>query len=228
MSAKRKAPPKSKGAKKSAHNGLPQHSARFIEPMECLAVKELPSGPTWVHELKLDGYRMQPAKHAGDVVLYSRRGNVLNPKFSLIASDLKKLPDGTVIDGEVVALDEGNRSDFSLLQNFRSASTRIRFYGFDILAWKGRLLTSLSLSKRREILAQVLPASDRVSIVVVNPRPPTHILEFAKTHGLEGVVSKNTDSLYAPGRRSGMWCKHRLNQRSRVIHTESTDFKKRA
>ena len=94
---------------------------------------ELPEGPEWTYEIKLDGFRLEPVKNDNEVVLYSRRGNVLNRKFPYIASALESLPNGTVIDGEVVALDKNNRSDFSLLQNFRSAETRIHFYGFDLL-----------------------------------------------------------------------------------------------
>jgi len=185
---------------------------KFIESMECLAVTELPQGPEWTYEIKLDGFRLEPVKNDGDVVLYSRRGNVLNRKFPYIASALKALPNGTVIDGEVVALDENNRSDFGLLQHFRSAETRIHFYGFDILMLRGKPLTAIPLSERRAILANVLPSNDHVTLAAVDPRPAVHILKFVKSHGLEGVVAKRADSVYEPGRRSGLWSKHRINQ----------------
>jgi ATP-dependent DNA ligase len=79
--------------------------ATFIESMECLPVTQLPEGKEWTYEIKLDGFRLQAVKNAGKTTVYSRRRNVLNEKFSYIASSLKTLPDSTVIDGEIVALD---------------------------------------------------------------------------------------------------------------------------
>src|ERR1700693_5226463 len=90
----------------------------FIESMECLPVAKLPEGPEWTYEIKLDGFRLEAVKNSGETTLYSRRGNILNRKFQYIADALKKLPDSTILDGEVVALDAHNRSDFNLLQHF--------------------------------------------------------------------------------------------------------------
>ena len=49
---------------------------------------------------------------------------------------LASLPEGTVVDGEVVAIDENGRPDFNLLQNFRAGAARIHYYVFDLLCWK--------------------------------------------------------------------------------------------
>jgi bifunctional non-homologous end joining protein LigD len=57
--------------------------------------------------------------------------------FPYVAEALGPLPDSTILDGEVVALDSQGRSDFGLLQNFRSAESKIHYYVFDILALKG-------------------------------------------------------------------------------------------
>jgi ATP-dependent DNA ligase len=113
--------------------GLPTDSgARFIEPMECLPVEQIPEGDLWTYELKLDGYRLVAVKTGGKVKLYSRKGTDLSQRFKLVAADLAFLPDETVIDGEVVALDEQGRPNFNLLQNFRSAESHIIFYAFDV------------------------------------------------------------------------------------------------
>jgi DNA ligase D-like protein (predicted ligase) len=184
----------------------------FIESMECLPVNKLPEGPEWTYEIKLDGFRLEAVKNAGKTIVYSRRRNVLNEKFQYIADALEKLPDSTIIDGEIVALDAENRSDFGLLQNFRSAETKIHYYAFDILILKGKLLTKMPLSERRAILAKVLPINDHISLSVVDTGPAAHILKFVNEHGLEGVVAKRTDSIYEPGKRSGLWSKHRINQ----------------
>jgi ATP-dependent DNA ligase len=107
-------------------NQPPAAKATFIETMECLPVNEIPQGREWSYELKLDGYRLEAVKNAGEVTLYSRRRTVLNHKFGYIAVALKKLPDSTVLDGELVAMDPEGRADFQLLQNFRSAELRRR------------------------------------------------------------------------------------------------------
>jgi bifunctional non-homologous end joining protein LigD len=186
-------------------------AASFIECMECLPVTSLPEGPPWTYEIKLDGFRLEAVKNAGKTTLYSRRKNVLNGKFPYIAAALEQLPDATVIDGEVVALDAAGRSDFQLLQNFRSAEKQIHFYGFDILYHRGKLLTGLPLAKRRDVLATVLPENSHISISAVETRSAAQMLKFVKLHGLEGVIGKRSDGVYEPGRRTGSWCKHRLN-----------------
>jgi len=71
--------------------------------------------------LSCTGYRLEVVKNSEETILYSRRRNILNKKFSYIADALKKLPDGTIVDGELVAVDAAGRSDFNQLQNFRSA-----------------------------------------------------------------------------------------------------------
>jgi bifunctional non-homologous end joining protein LigD len=82
-------------------------AARFVEPMLSLAVTELPEGPEWLYEVKFDGYRAQGIKSAGQVQLRSRNGANFNGRFPSIARALEALPNGTVVDGEIVAYDAG-------------------------------------------------------------------------------------------------------------------------
>jgi ATP-dependent DNA ligase len=110
--------------------------ATFIETMECLPVSKLPEGPEWTYEIKLDGYRLQAVKSAGKITLYSRRKNVLHEKFHYIATALGDLPDSTVLDGELVAIDSKGRTDFNLLQNFRSAEQPSMLLSSDIIVGK--------------------------------------------------------------------------------------------
>jgi|SRR5215472_3100014 len=107
--------------------------ARFTEPMLCVAVAELPSGPEWSYELKLDGYRGLVIKTDGRGGLLSRKGKDLSARFPGITRSLRHLPDDTVIDGEIVAPDAEGRPSFSLLQNSSGRDHTIAFYAFDLL-----------------------------------------------------------------------------------------------
>jgi bifunctional non-homologous end joining protein LigD len=105
--------------------------------MECLSVPKIPEGPQWVYEVKLDGYRavgVNPKQ--GRPRLFSRRGKSFDRKFSDIAQALTTLPEGTVIDGEIVALDDTRRPNFNLLAHSRSSAQRIRFFAFDVVFFK--------------------------------------------------------------------------------------------
>jgi bifunctional non-homologous end joining protein LigD len=169
------------------------------------------AGRGWLHEIKLDGWRLESVKTGRKVMLYSRRGKSLNTQFKEIANALNYLPDETVIDGEVVAIDENGRPNFNLLQNFRSAGTNIQYFVFDILMHKGRELTRLPLSQRRENLASVIKPNAHIEISEASDRPLSEMVKFIREHALEGIVAKRADSVYQPGLRTGLWCKQHLN-----------------
>jgi bifunctional non-homologous end joining protein LigD len=149
-------------------------------------------------------------KSKGKVTLYSRRGNDLTKRFDYIAMSLASLPDDTVIDGELVALDEDGKPSFNLLQNFRSGASHAVFYAFDILFHKGEKVMQRPLSERRAILAQAIQPSNHVSLSQVSDKA-AQMLSFVRSHGLEGVVAKQADSIYLPGKRTGYWTKTRTN-----------------
>jgi ATP-dependent DNA ligase len=86
--------------------------------MECLSGSKLPEGPQWIWELKWDGYRAVAVKDSTSVRLYSRNNKLLNKRFPYIADALKELPSDTVVDGEIVALDDIGRPNSNVLQNF--------------------------------------------------------------------------------------------------------------
>jgi len=83
----------------------PEASGHFIEPMACLAVAEVPTGSEWEYELKFDGYRAIAFKTRNRVHLASRNGKDFSQRFAELVRPLEPLPDETVIDGEIVALD---------------------------------------------------------------------------------------------------------------------------
>jgi ATP-dependent DNA ligase len=185
--------------------------------MECLPVEEIPEGDLWTYELKLDGYRIETVKTRGKVTLYSRRGTDLSQRFRYVTAALAALPDETVVDGELVALDEQGKPNFNLLQNFRSAESHTMFYAFDVLVRRSEDLMKQSLSKRREILATTVKPHDHVGVSQVSNQTVKEMLAFVKSHGLEGIIAKRTDSVYEPGRRSGLWVKRRINLRQGFV-----------
>src|SRR4051794_32116106 len=95
---------------------LPKSSLDFIEPMLAKAIDRLPTKGDWLYEVKLDGYRALVIKKRGQVKLFSRRGNTLNRRFPTLADLFDFLPDNTVIDGEIVVLDNEGKPSFSALQ----------------------------------------------------------------------------------------------------------------
>src|SRR5262245_43742073 len=95
--------------------------AAFIEPMLLLRTDALPAGSQWLYELKLDGYRAIAFKRNGTVHLRSRNNNDFNVRYPGVVEALKKLPDNTVVDGEVVAFDEDGWPSFNALQNYGSS-----------------------------------------------------------------------------------------------------------
>lgn len=188
-----------------------RQTARFVKPMECLPVEKIPQGAGWTHELKLDGYRIEAIKTGGKVSLYSRRGNDLTQRFDYVAHALQSLPDETVIDGELVALDEQGRPSFNLLQNVRSAASHITYYAFDILIHNAKSVMALPLSQRRLILEEVFQPTAHTGLSHVSNSTAAEMVQFVRSHGLEGVIAKRADSRYQPGKRTGLWTKTRIN-----------------
>ena len=95
-------------------------------------------GPEWLYELKLDGYRALAIKRGGKVHLLSRNNNDFNARYPRIVKALANVPDETVIDGEIVALDERGRPSFNSLQNYGSTGAPLHFFIFDVLILKGK------------------------------------------------------------------------------------------
>jgi bifunctional non-homologous end joining protein LigD len=116
--------------------------AGSLEQMLCLATDSLPEGDDWAYELKLDGYPSLALKADRQVFLLSRRNNDLSQQFPKILAALRGLPDETVIDGEIVAVDEQGRPSFNLLQNHLTAETQAFYYLFDVLSWAATICVS--------------------------------------------------------------------------------------
>ena len=189
-------------------------SARFIEPMLLLRTDSLPDSDQWMYELKLDGYRAIAFKRDGVVHLRSRNDNDFSRRYSRVVSGLAKLPDNTVIDGEVIAFDEDGRPSFSVLQNYGSAAAPTVYYVFDLMMLAGRDLMREPLEKRRELLEKtVLPKlTEPVRYAASLDASLPVLVQSVKAQGFEGLVAKRRNSVYEPGLRSGAWMKMRVNR----------------
>src|SRR5215470_1883447 len=186
----------------------------FVEPMLLLATSDLPEGDSWTYELKLDGYRAIAFKTNGRAQLRSRNNKEFNRKYPNVAAALAALPDETVIDGEIVALDESGRPSFNLLQNFGSSGLPVFYYVFDLLVLSGQDVMSRPLGQRRDLLRRsVLPKlKDPIRESLELKAALGDVINAVRAQGLEGIVAKNLDNSYEPGRRSGAWRKMRINK----------------
>jgi DNA ligase D-like protein (predicted ligase) len=194
-------------------DSLPKTEASFVEPMECLSVSKLPEGLEWLWEIKFDGYRALAVKSGTGVTLFSRRRKSLNRQFPYIVEALADLPAGTVVDGEVVAMDESGRPDFNLLQNLRAEASWIQYYIFDLLCWEDRDLTHVPMVERRALLKSLVVIPDkRIRVSDYFEAAPKDLLSAVREQRLEGIIGKRKDSLYQPGKRSGAWIKYRVNK----------------
>jgi len=186
--------------------------------MECLAVAKLPDGPDWVYEIKLDGYRALAFNSSGKLGLCSRNQKSFHRQYRQIFEALRDLPLETVVDGEIVALDNEGRPNFNFLQHSRTQASRICYFVFDLLVYQNWDMTELPLIERRELLKSVLKfKSPRIRIAEYFDTSAKAMLESTAEQGLEGVVAKRKDSKYQAGKRSGAWSKYRLNSGQELV-----------
>ena len=196
---------------------LPKKQAEFIEPMECLPVASIPEGAQWIFEIKLDGYRALAVKGDGRVSLYSRWKKSFNSQYPYLVEALADLPEGTVVDGEVVSLDDSGRPNFHLLHHFRTQASRIHYFIFDLLICKGHDLTDLPLSQRRDLLRRFVKPNSRIRISEQFQVSANEMLSAVRGQNLEGVVAKRKDSPYEAGKRTGAWAKFRVNRGQELV-----------
>jgi bifunctional non-homologous end joining protein LigD len=182
--------------------------------MLLLRTDSLPSGEQWLYELKLDGYRAIAFKRDGAVHLRSRNDNDFNGRYTGVVKALTKLPENTVIDGEIVAFDQEGRPSFNALQNYGSSPAPVVYYVFDVMVLAGQDVRHEPLRKRRELLEKrVLPRlSEPVRYSAPLEADLPVLIQSVKVHGFEGLVAKRCTSMYEPGLRTGAWMKMRLNR----------------
>ena len=182
--------------------------------MLLLRTDSLPAGEQWLYELKLDGYRAVAFKRNGGVHLRSRNDKNFNGSYPAVVAALARLPDDTVIDGEIVAFDEEGRPSFNALQNNGANATPIAYYVFDVMVLAGKDVRHEPLHERRQLLEKkvlpLLPEPVRYSAPLEAELPV--LIQSVRLHGFEGLVAKRRNSLYESGLRSGAWMKMRVNR----------------
>jgi len=177
----------------------------------------------WVFELKLDGYRIRAAREQGEARLVTRKGHDLAAAFPEIARAVAALPySAFIFDGELVVPDEAGHPSFQRLQNRAKVSRALEvrrasvespavFYVFDLLAFEGFDLRPLSLVKRKEILARILPHAGALKYLEHFEKDGEALYEQVVRMGLEGIVAKKADAPYRAGRTES-WLKIRADR----------------
>ena len=194
---------------------------RFIAPQLCRAVAHPPDGADWVHEIKLDGYRMQLRVDNGAAALRTRKGLDWTAKFPEIVAAARLLPNA-IIDGEVVAFNHSNVSDFTALRVALSeARTKdLIFFAFDLLHVNSEDLRTLPLSERKARLGQLLRSkvadNPQIRFVEHVAGGGDDVLESSRRLGLEGIVSKHLGSPYRSG-RADAWTKAKCRAGHEVV-----------
>ena len=185
----------------------------------------------WLLEWKWDGIRAQLVRRAGSVHLWSRGEEVITQRFPEITAAATHLPDGTVLDGEVLAFRDDRPLPFSALQQRIGRQKQVAqmakvvpvvFMTYDILEERGEDIRSLPLAERRARLVALLSAgsdsADRAGVLRVSPAVTSASWDDlaeqrreSRTRGVEGLMLKRTSSAYGVGRRRGDWWKWKID-----------------
>jgi bifunctional non-homologous end joining protein LigD len=186
---------------------------RFVEFQHPRLVSAPPAGQQWLHEVKLDGYRLQVRVEDHQATIYTRRGHDWTGQLPELAQCAAELPD-CILDGELCHLDAAGKPTFSGLRAAigRKQTKGLVFFAFDLL-WRGQDdLRTFPLADRKEMLAGLLEDLDAARIRYVEPLPydGQTLMVAACRMGLEGIVSKRRDARYAGGRGEG-WVKSKCH-----------------
>ncbi len=203
------------GARKAA---MPE----FVSPQLATLVDKPPSGDAWIHELKFDGYRLICHLNGRDIRFWTRNQKDWTAKFASVAKAVKALPlKSAILDGEIVALDPSGRASFQRLQQSinKGASSGLIFHIFDLIYIEGFNITRCPLIERKRLLAELLSSVDEHGVLRYSDHIEGSGVEFfneACKHGLEGIVSKQAESLYE-STRSRNWLKIKCIKRQEFV-----------
>lgn len=181
----------------------------------------------WQAEWKWDGIRGQIVKREGELFIWSRGEELVTAQFPELHFLEQELDDGTVLDGEILSVKDGNVLPFSILQQrlnrktinkFQLNDAPIGFFTYDLLEYKGRDLRDEPLIKRRELLEVVIVKLKTTKTVMLSPvvafndwEHLAQIRQGSRDINSEGIMLKKLDSLYHVGRKRGDWWKWKVN-----------------
>jgi DNA ligase D-like protein (predicted ligase) len=192
----------------------------FVPPQLSQPVEKPPSGPQWVHEIKLDGFRMGARIDNGRVQLLTRTGLDWTDRYpSAVAALANVNVKSAYLDGELCGVDEAGLPSFAHTQAATDGERGVHvvYYAFDLLHIGGWDISNLELIKRKELLEPLVANKHGLQYNGHDTGDGELILKHAGKLGFEGVVSKTIDAPYAPGNR-GLWRKAKaLNRQEFVI-----------
>jgi bifunctional non-homologous end joining protein LigD len=194
----------------------------FLKPQLALETKSPPDTAGWLHELKLDGYRIQGRKDGAKVQMLTRSGLNWTARMTAIAAEVARLPcEACTLDGEVVVLAPDGTSNFADLQAAFQEGARnpLTYFCFDLLHLDGRNPRDLPLIERKKLLADLLLQADPDLLQVSEHLETSGVEMFHRACELhaEGIVSKRATAAYS-GTRNSDWLKSKcLHEQEFVI-----------
>jgi bifunctional non-homologous end joining protein LigD len=191
----------------------------FQEPQLATLVDEVPTGDSWIHEYKYDGYRLLLAVGDGVATAWTRNGKDWSDKFKALVKAASRLPAGCLIDGEAVAIDDKGRPSFQLLQSTLKdhKGANLVFYAFDLLTDRGEDIRKLPNIERKQHLAALLKGVHAPILYGdhVIGRGEELFREICKAGG-EGIISKKAGAPYRNARTRD-WLKIKCIQRQEFV-----------
>ena len=188
------------------------------------APEELGDTKDWLVEWKWDGIRAQLIRRGGETWLWSRGEELITHRFPEIAVAATHLPDGTVLDGEVLAFKDGRPMPFSALQQRIGRQRQVAqvmrtvpvvFVAYDVLERAGADVRGEPLTSRRAALLELLPAEGVLRVsqeVTFDSWEALAALRLeSRTRGVEGFIIKRRSAEYGVGRRKGAWWKWKID-----------------
>ncbi len=206
---------------------------RFVAPALATLAEAPPIGDDWLHEIKLDGYRLMAAVGAGSATVYTRTGLDWSARFRGLLRPLADLPcRAALIDGEAVMVDRQGRSDFGALQDaLAEAGEGIIYYAFDLLWLDGEDLRKQPLTVRKQRLAMLFADEPDAGPLFYHDHVVGHgrqTFEQACALQLEGIVSKRAAAPYRSGRgKSWLKVKCAMGQEFIIIGWQPSTVKGR-
>ena len=192
----------------------------FREPQKATLVDHVPPGSGWIHEMKYDGYRCLLGLGGGKAKIYTRNGLDWTAKFPEIAEAARGLSAGpTLLDGEIVAVDDKGNTGFSALQQaIGEGGKGLSLFLFDALKIDGEDLTALSTVERKARL-RALIGEGRPPIILYADHivgKGEQLFDAMCKAGQEGIISKRADAPYR-GARTKSWLKVKCTHRQEFV-----------